>query len=87
MTPTVQMPLRLDRELYERIRQAARERGVSMAQVIREQLRGIKTETVVPTDHNAVKEAILDLLKGDADVIEALKARADERNARKTSNV
>lgn len=86
MSPTVQMPLRLDRELYEQIRRTAKERGVSMAQVIREQLKGIRTESV-PADHDAIKGVILDLLKTDADVINALKARADERKARKTVNV
>lgn len=75
MSPTVQMPVRLDRALYDDIRKEAEDRSISMAQVIRERLRGVRTEST-PADPKTVKSVIMDLLETDAEVIKALKAKA-----------
>jgi hypothetical protein len=74
MSPTVQVPLRLDKGLYDNIRREAEQRQVSMAQVIRERLRGVHSASV-PADSQAVKRTLLDLIERDREIIEALKAK------------
>jgi hypothetical protein len=65
----------LDRELYEEIRKAAQERGVPMSVVIRERLRGSRSEHI-PVDPGEVKALVIDLLTKDAEVAQALQSKA-----------
>jgi hypothetical protein len=74
MTTICQMPLRLKRDLYDKIRAEAKDRGVSMNAIVRESLEG-RTQAS-PVNIDSIREIVMTVLKEDAAIIEALKARS-----------
>jgi len=69
------MPIRLDRALYENIREEATKRGIPMSHVIRERLGGSRSEST-PVDVASVRAIIKEILVNDPEVAEALKVKA-----------
>jgi hypothetical protein len=70
MTPTVQLPVRLDREIYEELQRRAQVEGKSMNQIIRETLKSHFHAKPIPKAR--LRDAIWRLVRDDAEILDHL---------------
>lgn len=71
MTPTVQLPVRLDRETYEELQRRAQVESKSMNQIIRETLKSYFHAKPIPKAK--LRDAIRRLVRDDAEILDTLR--------------